>query len=389
MGSTASGPPAGIVDLRSDTVTRPSPAMRRAIAEAAVGDDVLGDDPTVNRLQERAAELLGKPAALFVPSGSMANQVAIRSVTEPGDEIICHRWTHSYNYECGGPAALSGCSMKHLDGPRGIFTAADVQAAVNPPDSHFARSRMVIVENTNNRGGGSVWPVEQVREVGEAARRLGLHVHLDGARLMNACVAAGCKPAEFTRHVDSVSMCFSKGLGAPVGSIVAGEKAFIERAHRFRKMFGGGMRQAGILAAAALYAIAHNIERLAEDHANARLLAEAIAGLPGIRLNPEEVETNIVYFGVDDGANVARPPSAGAPPVARPPSAVSATPAQRFVEQLHDLGVWMFDVGPDRVRAVTHMDVSREHIDRAIEAIRAVCDRAVPGSADRASVAVR
>ncbi len=367
MASTASGAPANIVDLRSDTVTRPSPAMRKAIAEAVVGDDVLGDDPTVNELQERAAELLGKPAALFVPSGSMANQVAIRAVTEPGDEIICHRWTHSYNYEGGGPAALSGCSMKHLDGPRGIFSAADVQAAVNPPDSHFARSRMVIVENTNNRGGGSVWPVGRVREVGEMARRLGLHVHLDGARLMNACIAAGCRPADYTRHVDSVSMCFSKGLGAPVGSIIAGERAFIDRAHRFRKMFGGAMRQAGILAAAALYAIEHNIERLAEDHTNARRLAEAIAELPGIRLNPDEVETNIVYFGVtaeadtDAFADAARPPAA------------DSTPAQRFVEALREHGVWMFDVGPDRVRAVTHMDVSREQIDRAVDAFIAVC----------------
>jgi threonine aldolase len=317
----------------------------------------------------------------------MANQVAIRSVTEPGDEIICHRWTHSYNYEGGGPAALSGCSMRHLDGPRGVFSAADVEAAVNPPDSHFARSRMVIVENTNNRGGGSVWPIPRVREVGEAARRLGLHVHLDGARLMNACAAAGCKPAEFTRHVDSVSMCFSKGLGAPVGSIVAGEKAFIDRAHRFRKMFGGGMRQAGILAAAALYAIEHNVERLSEDHANARRLAEGIAELPGIRVNVDEVETNIVYFGVDADAppTVARPPSAGSRDAARPPQAGATTPAQRFVGQLRERGVWMFDVGPDRVRAVTHMDVSREQVDRAIDAFRALCGKPNAGAAARSA----
>ena len=239
-----------IVDLRSDTVTRPSPAMRAAIAAAEVGDDVLGDDPTVNRLQERMAAFLGKEAALFVPSGSMANQVAIRSVCEPGDEIIADETTHSYNFEGGGPAALSGASMRLIEGPRGLFTPAQAEALIRPDNVHYPHTRLIIVENTNNRGGGSVWPVEQVAGLRAVADRHKLHLHMDGARLMNACVARGLKPTDYTRHVDSVSMCFSKGLGAPVGSIVAGPAWFIKRCHRFRKMFGGAMRQAGILAAA-------------------------------------------------------------------------------------------------------------------------------------------
>lgn len=340
-----------IADLRSDTVTRPSPAMRAAIAGAEVGDDVLGDDPTVIRLQERMAELLGKEASLFVPSGSMANQVSIRSVTEPGDEIICDIHTHSYNYEAAGPSALCGCSLALLHGQRGIFTAGDVEAAIRPNDSHFAHSRVVIVENTNNRGGGSVWPVETVAAIGEVARRRGLHLHLDGARLMNACAAEGVKPTDYTRHVDSVSTCFSKGLGAPVGSIVAGSGAFIRRAHRFRKMFGGGMRQAGILAAGALYAIDHNLERLVKDHANARHLAEALAELPGIGLDPCDVQTNIIIFDVDERLG---------------------TPAE-LAERLGARGVAVFDTGPSQIRAVTHMDVNREQIDFAIGVFRELC----------------
>jgi len=340
-----------IVDLRSDTVTRPSPAMRRAIMQAEVGDDVLGDDPTVNRLQARMAELLGKEDALFVPSGSMANACAIRAVCEPGDEIIVHETTHCYNYEAGAFAALSGCSLRTVPGPRGLFRGADVQAAVRPRNVHFPRSRLVVIENTNNRGGGSIWPLEQVAEVHAVTRRLGLHLHLDGARLWNACVATGHQPRDYARHADTVSMCFSKGLGAPVGSIVCGTKAVIERARRFRKMFGGAMRQAGILAAAALYALDHNVERLVEDHANARRLADAIAGLPGIRLDPMTVETNIVIFEVDERHGS----------------------AAQFVERLRERHVWMLATAEYKVRAVTHLDVSREQIDRAIAVFREVC----------------
>lgn len=339
------------VDLRSDTVTRPSPAMRQAIANAEVGDDVLGDDPTVLKLQDRVAALLGQEAALYVPSGSMANQVAIRAVCEPGDELIIDETTHSYNYETGGPAALSGVSCRIIQGRRGIYAPADVDACVRPHNSHFPNSRMVIIENTNNRGGGSVWPIETVAGVSAAARKHGLHLHLDGARLMNACTARGCKPTEYTRHVDSVSMCFSKGLGAPVGSIIAGPKAFVARTHRFRKMFGGAMRQAGILAAAALYALDHHVERLTEDHKNARRLANGIADLPGIRLDPAEVETNIVLFEVTERLGS----------------------AQQLVDRLRDRGVWCFATGPNKVRLVTHLDVSATQIDQAIAAFREVC----------------
>ena len=340
-----------IVDLRSDTVTKPSPEMRQAIAEAEVGDDVLGDDPTVNHLQEHMAGLFGKEAALYVPSGSMANQVAIRAVCEPGDEIICDITTHSYNYEVGGPSALSGCSLWLLHGTRGVFTAADVEAAIRPLGEHFARSRMVIVENTNNRGGGSVWPLENIQAIRELTKSRGLHLHLDGARLMNACVASGLKPTDYTQLVDSVSMCFSKGLGAPVGSIIAGKRDFIARTDRFRKMFGGGMRQAGILAAAALYAIENNVERLAEDHANAKRFAKAIAELPGIKLDPATVQTNMVLFALE--------PSLG--------------PAAQFAQRLDERGIRMFDTAPTKVRAVTHMDVTREQIDQAIAVFRESC----------------
>jgi threonine aldolase len=345
------------VDLRSDTVTRPTPAMRAAMAAAEVGDDVFGDDPTVNRLQQRVAALLGQEAALFVPSGTMANQLAIRSVCEPGDELILDQTTHSYNYEAGGPAALAGVSVALMSGPRGLFTPDQVAALVRPQDDHFPRSRMVIIENTNNRGGGSVWPVESVAAIRPAADRHGLHVHLDGARLMNACVARGLKPTDYTRHVDSVSLCFSKGLGAPVGSILAGRREFIVRAHRFRKMLGGGMRQVGILAAAALYALDHHVERLTEDHTHARRLAAALAELPGVRIDPATVETNIVLFDID--------PRLGT--------------AAEFVARVRERGVWVLALGPQRVRAVTHLDVSAEQIESAIRTLREIC-RVAAGS---------
>lgn len=337
-----------IVDLRSDTVTRPSPAMRQAIAAAEVGDDVLGDDPTVNRLQDRCAALLGKEAAVYVPSGSMANQVSIRAVCEPGDEIICDVTTHSFNYETAGPAALAGVSMRTIHGQRGLFSGADVTAHLRPRGEHFPNSRMVIVENTNNRGGGSVWPLEALAEVRQVCSRHGLHLHLDGARMMNAAVALQVKPSEITRHFDSVSLCFSKGLGAPVGSLVAGKAEFIARARRFRKQFGGAMRQAGILAAAALYALDHNVERLGEDHTQARRLAEAIAAMPGITLDPRSVQTNIVLFEVQERLGA----------------------ADEFTSNLRERGVWMFSTGPRSVRAVTHLDVSPAQIDRAIDVFR-------------------
>jgi threonine aldolase len=339
-----------LIDLRSDTVTRPSPEMRRVMAEAEVGDDVFAGDPTVNRLQERVAKLLGKEDAIFVPSGTMANQTAIRAQTHPGDEIIMHAESHTYFYEAGGPAALSGCSLRLLEGERGRFDAEAVRAAIRPTDHHFPQSSLVVVENTHNRGGGSVWAVEPLGKIREVAREHRLRMHLDGARLMNACVAAGRKPTDYTEHFDTVAICFSKGLGAPVGSAVAGTTDTIRRVHRFRKMFGGGMRQAGIIAAAALYSLEHNVERLAEDHKNAKRLAEALAEMPGVRIDPATVETNIIYFDVDEAMG----------------------PAQGICDALLARGVWMLSLGPQSIRAVTHLDVSADDIERAIGIIRSV-----------------
>jgi threonine aldolase len=338
------------VDLRSDTITRPSPEMRRAMAEAEVGDDVFGDDPTVNRLQEKVASLLGKEAAIYVPSGSMANQTAIRAQTQPGDEIIAHADSHIYHYEAGAPAGLSGCSLRLVSGDRGLFCAADVQAAIRLRDSHFPQSALIVVENTHNRGGGSIWPIDPIAEIREVADESGLRMHLDGARLMNACVATGRSPSEYARYFDTVSICFSKGLGAPVGSAVAGAAETIKRVHRFRKMFGGGMRQAGIVAAGALYALEHNVDRLAEDHANARRLASALTDMPGVAIDPGNVETNIVYFDVDEALGSAR----------------------ALCEALNERDVWMLPIGPQRVRAVTHLDVSRDGIEYAISVLQGI-----------------
>jgi len=342
--------PERIVDLRSDTITRPTPEMRRAMAEAEVGDDVFGEDPTVNALQERVAELLGKESAIFVPSGSMANQTAIRAHTSGGDEIICEASSHSYLYEGGAPAALSGCSFALIRGRRGIFAAEQVKEAIRPANHHFAASRLVLIENTHNRGGGSIWPIEAIADIRKVVDQAELVMHLDGARLLNACVATGHEPADYARYFESCAMCFSKGLGAPVGSVVVGSREFIDRVHRFRKMFGGGMRQVGILAAAALYALDHHVDRLADDHANARRLAEAIAEVPGIMIEPAEVETNIVIFDLDERLGL----------------------AAELVEAIGERGVRMLAIGPRRVRAVTSLEVDSAGIDLAVEVIRQV-----------------
>lgn len=339
-----------LIDLRSDTVTKPTPEMRKAMAEAEVGDDVFGDDPTVNRLQERVAALLGKEAAIYVPSGSMANQTSIRAQTQPGEEIIAHADSHIYHYEAGAPAALSGCSLRLLPGERGLFDADAVRAAVRPPDSHFPRSSLVVVENTHNRGGGTCWSVEAVAKIREVADEFGMKMHLDGARLMNCCVARGRKPTDYTKYFDTVSICFSKGLGAPVGSAVAGTRDMIKRVHRYRKMFGGGMRQAGVIAAGALYALEHHVERLAEDHANAKKLAQAIAEMPNVSIDLNSVETNILYFDVS--------PSFG--------------PAKALCDALRERGVLMISTAPQRIRAVTHLDVSADAIDRAVAMLKNV-----------------
>lgn len=341
------------IDLRSDTVTRPTDAMRRAIAEAEVGDDMFGNDPTVARLEARVCEITGMQAAVFVPSGTMANQIAIRSQTEPGDEVVCHPDSHIVHYETGGPAALSGVTTRFADGPRGTFTADTLRGLVRPDDQHFAVSRLVSLENTHNRGRGRVWPLEQLHAVVGTAHQLGLRAHVDGARLWNASVASGHSVREILGDADSVSVCFSKGLGAPVGSAFASDAATVKRARRFRKMFGGAMRQAGVLAAAALHALDHHIDRLADDHANARLLAERLAEIPGVTSPPDQVETNLVYFDLSEALG----------------------PAQAVCDALAAEGVLVLAEGPRTIRAVTNLDVSRKDIDRAAATIAGLLGR--------------
>src|SRR5579872_4376734 len=267
--------PDALIDLRSDTVTRPTPGMRAAMAAAEVGDDVFHEDPTVNKLEERVAALLGKEAALFVPSGTMSNQTAVKTHTQPGDELLCEANCHIYNYEAGGPAVLSGVMCRTVEGDYGVLDLSQLEDKVRPVNDHLVRTRLVCLENTHNRGGGRVFPIEKVRAISAWARKNGLIMHLDGARLWNAVVASGVPAAEWSRHFDTVSVCFSKGLGAPIGSALSGPRDFITRARRVRKLFGGGMRQAGVIAAAALYALEHHIDRLAEDHRNAQVIARA------------------------------------------------------------------------------------------------------------------
>jgi threonine aldolase len=338
------------IDLRSDTVTKPTPAMRRAMAEAEVGDDVFGEDPTVNALQEKVAALLGKEQALLVPSGTMANQLSIKAHTQPGDEVILEASAHPYNFEGGAGAALSGVQFSCLPGIRGILEASQIEEAIRPLDHHFAVSRLVCLENTHNRGGGSVYPLKNMADISQLAHSKGLRVHLDGARLWNASVAAGLEPSQYAQWADSVSVCLSKGLGAPVGSLVAGAAAFIDRVHRFRKMFGGGMRQAGILAAGGIYALDHQRERLTEDHRNAKRLALGLAELPGVSVNPDHVETNIVILGLT----------------------ASGMTAPLVAGFMKDKGVLIHAFGKTQIRLVTHLGISFADIEKVLEAFRKV-----------------
>ncbi len=337
-----------LIDLRSDTVTKPTPAMRRAMAEAEVGDDVLGEDPTVDALQRQTAELLDKEAALFVPSGTMANQIAVGVHASPGDELLCASTSHVYVWEGGGIARLSGVTTRTIDGDRGILSVQDLRDKIRPDDGHYVRTRLVVLENTHNRGGGRVHPYERVVEIAGWAREHGLALHLDGARLMNAVVASGIPSADWARHFDTVSLCFSKGLGAPVGSAIAGTAEMVRKAHRLRKVFGGGMRQAGVIAAAALYALENHVERLADDHAHARLLARAVEETEGLGLESGSVETNLVWIAVD--------PSLGTAP------AVAA--------RLREEGVLVSALAPRVLRACTHLDVSREDVEYAAAVLR-------------------
>jgi threonine aldolase len=338
------------IDLRSDTVTRPGEAMRQAMASAEVGDDVLGDDPTVHRLQERVAKLLGKQAALFVPSGTQANQIALLVHARPGDEVLVGEGAHQMCYESGAAGAIAGVQFTVL-GKGGLFDAADVEEAVSPLDSQFAPTRLVSVEDTHNRGGGRVWPLARMHAVCATARSRGLALHLDGARLLNAAVASGVPASERAAPFDTVSLCLSKGLGAPVGSLLAGSAELVARAHRFRRMLGGAMRQAGVLAAAGLYALEHNVERLTEDHANARRFADIVRGQPGVSVD-DTIETNIVMIDL-------------APPAPSLPEVFARAYAG---------GLLLTPMGPRRLRAVTHLDVDRDACERAgrilLEALR-------------------
>ncbi len=329
------------VDLRSDTVTRPTAAMRRAMADAEVGDDVYGEDPTVRRLEETVAELLGTAAALFVPSGTMANQIALAAQVRPGDEVIVGQDAHCWRFECGALAALAGAQTAMIPGD-GRFTGAEVRAAYKPSTYYLAPSRVVAVENTHNMGGGTVWRRPQLDDVIAAARALGLATHLDGARLWNAAVATGASVGALAAGFDTISVCLSKGLGAPVGSVVAGPADVITRAHRLRKMYGGGMRQVGILAAAGLHALAHHRVRLGADHANARLMAERLVDVPGFGIDLAKVETNIVVI------EVAAPLDAAA-----------------LVAGCAAAGVKISTIAAGRLRLVTHLDVDRAGCERA------------------------
>jgi len=338
------------IDLRSDTVTRPTPAMRKAMAEAEVGDDVFGEDPTVNILQEKVARLLGKEAALFVPSGTMANQLSIKSHTQPGDEVIIESSSHPYNFEGGAGAALSGIQFHCVKGVRGILEASHIEEAIRPEDHHFPVTKLVCLENTHNRGGGTIYPLEKMADIYRLAQSKGLLVHLDGARLWNASVATGNKPYEYAQWADSVSVCLSKGLGAPIGSLVAGSKPFIDRIHRFRKMFGGGMRQVGIVAAAGIYALDHHLERLKEDHQNAKRLAVGLKEFRGVSIDPKHVETNIVIFDITD----------------------TGMTGSQVAETMKKEGLLIHAFGKTQIRLVTHLDVSNDDIEGALKALEKV-----------------
>ena len=337
------------VDLFSDTVTRPTAEMRRFMCDAEVGDEQKLEDPTVNLLCEMVAELLGKEAAVFLPSGTMCNEIALRVHARPGEEVIAHHSAHPINFETGGPGALAGVNMRTIDGARGQFDAAAVEAAVRPASRYAPRSRLVWVEQTSNLGGGSVWPLERLEAVAKVAKSHGLATHMDGARLMNAVVASGVSARDYAAPFDSAWIDFTKGLGAPVGAALAGSRAFIDEAWRCKQQMGGAMRQAGIIAAGGVYALRHHVKRLAEDHANARRLAEGLARLPGVRLDPSTIETNIVFFDLTGSLS-----------------------APAAVERMLARGVRMGALGARTIRAVTHLDVDGAGVERALAVARDV-----------------
>ena len=342
--------PEGVVDLRSDTVTRPTPEMRRAMAEAEVGDDVYGEDPTVNRLEKRAAEIFGKEAALFVPTGCMGNLIAIKVWTHHGDEVICEERSHVNLYELASMSAIAGCMPRVTRGEDGILTWKQIEAVIRPKIYYDSQTALVCLENTSNMAGGTVYPTAQVQDICDHAHALGLKVHLDGARIFNAATALGDNVAQMTRSVDSVMFCLSKGLGAPVGSMIAGAHAFIEKGRVYRKMFGGGMRQAGVIAAAGLVALEKSPARLHIDQENAKWLAEGIAAIRGLSIDPRKVRSNIVIFDCSKTGKT----------------------AVELCDVLHPYGVWAQDTGLHSVRLVTHCDVDRGSIERALVVLQDV-----------------
>ncbi|KWA30746.1 threonine aldolase [Burkholderia multivorans] len=354
-----------MIDLRSDTCSQPTDEMRQAMASAVVGDDVYSDDPTVKELEREVADLLGKEDAVYMVTGTMTNQVGIRAHTEPGDAVLFDQNAHVYILEGGAPAAFSGVLPRLLPGVRGVFTPEDVSNALGVSHRFFpstipAPVKLLCLENTHNIGGGKVWPIEQLKAVCELGRAKGLSLHLDGARLWHATAATGIPEREYAKHFDSVSVCFSKALGAPVGSALAGPRDFIARARRFKQQIGGGFRQAGIIAAGALYGLRNNRQRLQEDHEHAKMLANGIAGLPGISLDVSTIETNIVRFGV------------------------TSLPAGEFVEKLYEKGLYVLPSGTDGVRAIPYLNISRRQIQEAIDIISSVAEK-YSGSAGQSS----
>ena len=336
-----------MIDIRSDTVTQPTEGMRKAMLEAEVGDDVLGDDPTVIKLQNKAAELLGKEAALYVPSGTMSNIVATRTHTSPGDEIVTEAHSHIYRYEGGAFAALSGCSVALVDGKNGLMTSEQVSSSIRKAEgslSHYPNGSLVCVENTAQGGGGSVYSQEAIDDICKVAREKDCKLHMDGARLFNASVASNTDPARMVRDFDSISICLSKGLGAPIGSVLVGSKEDLAQAHRWRKMFGGGMRQAGMMAAAGIYALENNIDRLREDHKRARKFAEALVEMPNFSVNLDTVQSNIVYIGVGKGRS------------------------KQMIEKLAKQEIDILDTDDSTIRAVFHLHIGDEELEKIIEA---------------------
>jgi len=334
-----------MIDLRSDTITSPTPAMREFMIKAEVGDDVFGEDPTVNYLQNMIAQLLDKDAALFVVSGTQGNQISINALTQPGDEVICDYNAHIFNYESGAPGMLSGVQLHPIIGKYGHPTLEQIMEVVRPPDDHYPNTKLISLENTHNRAGGTIYPISEIKRISKFARKNGLKLHLDGARLWNASIVTGIKLSEYASCFDSVSLCFSKGLGAPIGSIVVGSREFIRKVHYYRKAYGGGMRQVGILAAACIFAVENHFERLHIDHENAKILAQGLATLPGFDVDMKTVQTNIVIAGVSQ----------------------MQKSAYEIAEMIKEKGILSIPFSHNKIRFVTHLNISRDEIYKTLE----------------------